>query len=159
MRLLPIALTSLAIACSKPIPPTVAAERATVTSVDATGVNLDVELTATNPNTTDLSVRELTAHLVLSGDRDVGTVTVPDAVTLAAGKTTPLSVQVSLKWSDMGALAPLALAGADVPYSVDGTLALGGVLQSIGVPFRFNGTIPRDQIIRAALPAIPGLTR
>ncbi len=152
-------LASLAVACSRPVPPTIAAERATVTGIDAAGIAIDVELTATNPNSTDLSVRELTAHLVLSGDRDVGTVTVPDAVTLAAGKTTPLSVKVTLKWSDMGALAPLALAGADVPYSVDGTLSLGGMLQSIGIPFRLSGTIPRDQIIRAALPAIPGLTR
>jgi hypothetical protein len=154
-----VVLASLAVACSKPMPPTIGAERATVTSVDAAGIGLDVDLAATNPNAEDLSVRELTAHLVLSGDRDVGTVTVPNTVTLAAGKTTPLSVHVSLKWSEMGTLAPLALAGADVPYVVDGTLSLGGMLQSIGVPFRLSGTIPRDQILRAALPPIPGLTR
>ena len=159
MRIAVLALASLAAACSKPAPPTIAAERATVTRVDASGIALDVALTAANPNATDLAVRELTAHLVLGGDRDVGTVTVPDAVTLAAGKTTPLDVQVSLKWSDLGALAPLALAGADVPYSVDGTLSLGGMLQSIGVPFRISGSIPRDQIVRAVIPAIPGLTR
>jgi hypothetical protein len=148
-----------AVACSRPLPPTIAAERATVTRVDATGIALDVELAATNPNEADLSVRELSAHLVLAGDRDVGTVTVPDAVTLGAGKTTPLAVEVTLKWSDLGMLAPLALTGADVPYSVDGTLSLGGMLRSVGVPFRLNGTIPRDQIIRATIPAIPGLTR
>ncbi len=159
MRVFHVVLASLALACSKPIPPTIAAERATVTSVDATGIALDVELAATNPNATDLSVRELTAHLVLSGNRDVGTVTVPDAVSLAAGKTTPMSVRVALQWSDIGALAPFALSGADVPYSVDGTLSLGGALESIGVPFRLTGSIPRDQLLRGAIPSIPGFTR
>ncbi len=159
MRVSHLVLTLFAVGCSRPAPPTIAAERATVTRVDASGITLDLELTATNPNTTDLSVRELTAHLVLSGDRDVGTVTVPDAVALAAGRATPLSVQVSLTWSDLGTLAPLALAGTDVPYSVDGKLSLGGMLRSIDVPFRLSGSIPRDQMIRAAIPAIPGLTR
>lgn len=160
MRLFHVILVaSPAVACSKPVPPTIAAERATVASVDAAGIGLDVDLAATNPNSEDLSVRELTAHVVLSGNRDIGTVTVPNTVTLGAGKTTPVAVRVSLKWSDMSTLAPFALAGADVPYVVDGTLSLGGVFQSIGVPFRLSGTIPRDQILRAALPSIPGLTR
>ena len=159
MRVFLAVFTSLVVACSRPGVPTIAAEQASVTRVDASGITLDVTLTATNPNATDLSVRELTAHLVLGGDRDVGTVTVPEAVTLAAGKPTPLSVQVSLTWSDMGTLAPLALAGADVPYSVDGKLSLGGMLQSIDVPFRLSGSIPRDQMVRAFVPVIPGLTR
>jgi hypothetical protein len=41
-----------------------------------------------------------------------------------------------------------------VPYSVDGKLALGGSL-SVGVPFHLEGTIPHDQIVRAALNSLP----
>ncbi len=159
MVLASLILASLVFACSRPVAPTIAAERATVTSLDATGIGLDVELAATNPNPADLSVRELTAHLVLDGNREIGTVTVPDTITLAAGKTTPVSVRVSLPWTDLGALAPLALSGTDVPYAIDGTLSLTGALQSVGIPFRLAGTIPREQIVRAAIPSIPGLTR
>jgi hypothetical protein len=86
---------------------------------------------------------------------DVGTITLPKSITLPAGKTTRLEVPVALKWSDMGVLAQLATTTGAVPYSVDGTLEMGGSLLHVGVPFHVDGSISREQIVGAMMNPVP----
>jgi LEA14-like dessication related protein len=143
-----------AISCSKPTPPTLTPERASLTGMDAQGIELSVELSAANPNSLDLVVNEVTTHIVLDKTRDLGTATLAKAITLPASKTTKLDVPVSLKWADVGLFAQLAATSNAIPYSVDGTLALGGSLV-VGVPFHLEGTIPHEQVVRAAVKSLP----
>lgn len=144
-------------ACTRPVAPTVSAQRVAVARVDATGIGLDVVLSADNPNSVDLKLTEVISHLVLDKTNDMGTVSVPKAVVLPAGKTTEVDVQVAMQWKDVGALAPLAALGHPVAYSVDGTVSLGGVLDSVHLPFHAEGSIPVTDIVRASVRALPAL--
>ncbi len=148
---------ALAAGCSKPAPPTLTPEKVVVTRVDLTGIALDVVVDATNPNSVDLSASGVSSHLVVDKTHDVGTVTEPKAITLPAGKTTKLDVPVSLRWSDVGLLAQLAASNGAVPYSVDGTLEMGGSLLHVGVPFHLDGTITHEQLVGAEMTSLPTL--
>jgi hypothetical protein len=90
----------------------------------------------------------------------VGTVSIPHEVKLPAKQKTTMSVPLSIAWSDLGNVASLVLSNRDVPYTVDGTVTLGGDLLDVKVPFRITGTVTHEQLARAAqksLPNIPGL--
>ena len=151
-----LVVATLAAGCSKPAPPTIAPEKVTVTRLDVTGLALDVSMSATNPNSSDLSASGISSHVVVDKTHDVGTVTVPETITLPAGKTTTLDVPLTLKWSDMAVLAQLAVSTGAVPYSVDGTLDMGNLLH-VGVPFHLDGTITQAQIVGAMLNSMPRL--
>ena len=54
----------------------------------------------------------------------------------------------------------LARPTAALPYTVEGTVNLGGDVLNIDVPFHMDGTMTKDELIAATLhsmPAIPGL--
>jgi hypothetical protein len=55
----------------------------------------------------------------------------------------------------MGVLADLAGSKGAVPYTVDGTLELGGSLLHVGVPFHLEGAITRDQLAGAVVNSLP----
>lgn len=147
-----------ATACSKPAPPTLVPEKATLTRVDLQGVGFALELSATNPNSVDLTVSDVSSRVVI-GNEQLGILNLPQTTTLPAAKTTRLIVPISVGWPDVAALARLAANGGAVPYSVDGTLDMGGSLLHVGVPFHIEGLVPREQVVGAALKSIPGLPR
>jgi LEA14-like dessication related protein len=159
MRFPLLVAAAVSAGCSKPAPPTIVPEQATMTSLDMLAVHLDVALTATNPNAIDLPVRDVTARIVVGQKYDLGTATIPDAVTLPAGKSTKLDVPVSVKWTDMSALAQLAATSAAIPFTVDGTVDLGGDLLAVSVPFHIAGVVSHDQLVGAALNSLPGIAR
>ncbi|MDP9037345.1 MAG: LEA type 2 family protein [Myxococcota bacterium] len=154
-----LAVSATAVGCSAPAAPTLSPERVTVTRIDAQGVGLRLQLTATNPNTRDLSVRQVSSRIVIDKTHDIGQVTVPGEIVLPAGKTTELDVPVSLNWREIGLLAQLAASGDAVPYAVDGALALGMPLSGVAVPFQLQGSISHDQIVNAAVNSLPWLGR
>jgi LEA14-like dessication related protein len=151
--LLLVAVVMLA-GCSKPSPPTIVPERVAVTRIDLAGIALDLSMSATNPNDVDLSASDVSARVVVD-KHDVGTMTLPRTITLPAGKTTKLDVPLTMKWSDMALLAQLAASHGAVPYSVEGTLDMGGSLLHVGVPFRFDGTITQEQLAGAVMNSLP----
>jgi LEA14-like dessication related protein len=149
---------ALAVGCSKPQPPTIVPVEAVVTRIDTQGVEFRVGLAVSNPNSADLSATGISSRIALNKTQDLGTVRLPQVVTLPAGKTTKIDAPVSVPWSNMGVIAQLAASGGAVPYSVDGTLDLGGALLHVSVPFHIEGNISRDQIVGAAvhsLQAVP----
>ncbi len=155
-HLLLLAATALLSGCSKPAPPTLTPERVTVNGVDPSGLALTVTISAANPNSADLSVSDVSSHVLLA-NHDVGTVTVPESLTLPAGKTTKIDVPVKVSWSDVSMLAQLAASNAPVPYSVDGTLNLGGSLLHVGVPFHLDGSLTHQQMVSAVMRSMPML--
>jgi hypothetical protein len=145
----------LAVSCSRPSPPTLAPERVSVTSLDTTGIALDLRLNATNPNSVDLTTSGVSSHLVVDKSHDVGTVMLPHTIVLAAGKTTSIDVPVALKWTDVALLAQLAMSTGAIPYTVDGSLELGGNLLHVAVPFHFESTVTHAQILAAMMNSLP----
>jgi hypothetical protein len=147
----------LAIGCSKPAPPTLTPDQAAVTSIDVQGIGLSLTMSVTNPNADDLSARGITSHVVVDKTHDVGTVSLPKTLTLPAGQTTKIVVPVSLNGNDVGVLAQVAATNGNLPYSVDGTLDMGGKLLHVGVPFHLDGTLSHEQLVGATLKSLPKL--
>jgi LEA14-like dessication related protein len=151
-----------AVACAKPTAPVLTPESATVTRVSPTGLGVDLVLLATNSNSVDLVARDVRAHVVLDKDIEVGTATVAERVVLPSNQSTLLTVALSIPWTDLVPLLALELdSRLSVPYSIDGKLTLGGDLLAVEIPFQLEGSVARDQIVRAtmsAITAIPGTT-
>jgi LEA14-like dessication related protein len=149
-------------ACSKPAPPTLIPQRASVTHVSPEGIGFELALLANNPNSVDIPASNVSAHVTLNDNIDVGTVTVEQKVTLVAKQSTQLTVDAEMPWSSLVPLAGLAMTDQRwVPYRIDGTLDLGGDLLSVKVPFTLKGNVSRDQVVKATLnsmPSIPGFT-
>jgi len=150
---------SLAVACSKPQPPTIVPLQVRVTRLDPQGIEFHVELAVSNPNSADLSATGINSHIQLSTTQDLGTVRLPKQLTLPAGQTTKIEAPISIAWTHLGALAQFAASGSAVPYSVDGTLDLGGALLHVGVPFHLEGSISRDEIVGVALRSLQAVPR
>ena len=73
-------VSAFSVACAKPEPPKLTPKQASVTGVSLAGVELRLQMDATNPNGFDLSTRSVTAKVVLDGKYDVGNVTAPSGV-------------------------------------------------------------------------------
>jgi len=156
--LLLVALSFLGFACTRPAPPTLSPKRAAITTISPDGVALDVILETTNPNSFDLTAGDVTAHFVLDGHIDVGTATFPQTITLPANTTKDIDVPITLHWGDILPLLEIAASNRPtVPYAVDGSIALGGDLIHIQVPFHIEGIVTREEIARATVRSIPGL--
>jgi LEA14-like dessication related protein len=155
MRALVFALLTL-VACSKPAPPTLVPKSAVVNNISTTGIGIDVLLTATNPNSVDLTASDVRAHLVLDKTIEVGDATVEEHVRLPANQDTDLKVALSIPWANVGPLFELGMSDRrSIPYRLDGSLTLGGDLMSVQVPFRLAGNVSREQILQATLSSIP----
>lgn len=155
--LLAAAFTLALAGCSRPEPPTLTPESATVTAVTAAGIDMQVRLDAYNPNKIALSTRSVKANVMLDGKYDVGTVTVAAPLSLASEKHTRLDVPLSVKWRDLTGVAALAAKSSGVPYLVDGTVSIGGDSLNVEVPFRMGGTITQQQLLQAAANSLPNL--
>jgi LEA14-like dessication related protein len=152
---------AVAIGCSKPEPPTLVPKKATITSISPAAIEMQLDLDATNQNAVPLVVQSVTAQVKLDKQYDMGTASVTKSFDIPAGKTTTLSVPISIPWSNIGALVSVAASGRDVPYDVAGSATIGGQSINVTVPFTTSGTITRDQIAKAtaaSIPKIPGLT-
>ena len=157
-----LALSLLAAGCSKPEPPVLTPEQGKLTSLSTSGIGLVARFDAFNPNGIDLSARSVSAHVVLDGSVDLGTVHVPSGVNLPAKKHSVVDVPISVKWTDVTAFAGIVLQNRPIPYVIDGTVELGGESFSVNVPFKIAGTITHEQLAAAAassLPKIPGMPK
>lgn len=148
-------------ACSKPEPPTLVPKEVRVTAVGVTGVDVLLKLEATNPNRITLSAEAFTGKARLDGKWELGSVTITKPVVLPPKAATTIDVPMALPWADVKTLAALASATGPVPFTIDGTVTVGGEHLAVNLPYSVSGTITREQVIGAALnalPTIPGLT-
>lgn len=154
MRCAVLACLLAVASCTRPSPPTIVPERVRITGLTPTQVDVEVTLNVANPNTLDLVARSLEAHVVIADKFDVGTVEIPVTTVFPAGKTTRLDVPLTVQIRDIAPLAQLALASPSIPYTVDGSVGLGGELLHVAVPYRLSDSVPREQIVRAAFAAV-----
>ena len=148
-------------ACSKPQAPTLVPKEATVTDVSLTGFDMTVKLDAFNPNSFPIAVRSMSAHVIVNGNQDLGTVTSNTPINLPANAHTLVDAPLNVKWKGAAGIASLAQARQPVPYVVDGTATVGGESLNVDVPFKLTGTITPQQLQTAAQKslqnALPGL--
>lgn len=150
LRPLAVVLVALVLACSKPKPPTLVPKAAQVTAIDPQGVTLDLAVEMTNPNGFTLAVQSVSGHVVLADGSDLGEVRVGQAVTLPPGAPTLVKVPMTVHWAGVAVLAANALGGRDLPFTVSGSVAVGGEKLNVEVPYSMAGTITQEQLRRAA---------
>jgi LEA14-like dessication related protein len=158
--LLLLSALALSLGCSKPDPPVLTPKSAKLSSVTLAGVGFDLSVEAYNPNNVELSARSVTGKVVLDGKYDLGTATMSKPVTLPAGARTMIDVPLALSWHDMTAFAQLAASNRAAPYTIDGTVTIGGERLNVDLPFHMTGTITHEELVQVttkSLPALPGL--
>lgn len=146
--------------CKKPQPPTLIPQSAKVTNIDVAGIDMRVTFDAFNPNGYDLAVRKVSAHVVLDGKLDLGTVTADKPITLPAGQRILIEVPIQMRWNGAVGLGAIGALKKTVPYDVDGTANVGGETLNLDVPFKLKGEISQQQLVNATLKSlgnIPGL--
>jgi LEA14-like dessication related protein len=140
--------------CTPPDPPTLVARSAAVKSISLTGLQLDVQVDATNPNGSDLTAQKVTGKVAING-QPLGTIEVPQNVTLPAKATTPITATLDSPWQNVQTLAPLAATGKPIPYTVDGTVNVGGAHINVDLPFHLDGVITPQQMRAAVAASLP----
>jgi len=160
MRGLRFAMAALVVvACSRPAPPILVPKHITVTGITPTAFELELTLDATNPNAVDIVASDVTAHIVIDKRVDVGAALTEQTVNLPANQTTEIKAAISVPWNDLVPLTALALSERRTfPYTVDGSLALGGDLLHVSVPFHMDGNVGKAQLLRATMSSIPSAT-
>ncbi|MBS2015011.1 MAG: LEA type 2 family protein [Deltaproteobacteria bacterium] len=155
-----LGVASVLAGCKKPQPPQLTPKSAKVIAVDLAGIDLRVLFDAYNPNAYDLSVRRVSAHVVVDGKLDLGTVTADQPMSLPAGQRIALEVPLQVRWNGATALAAVGASRRSVPYEVDGIANVGGETLNLDVPFKMKGEITQQQLVNVTLKSlgnIPGL--
>ncbi len=160
VALAPLTLVLAIAACAKPEPPQITPESAQVTAVTPTGFNLLAQLDAFNPNKVDLSIQSVEAKVTLNHTIAAGDVTSSTAFTMPAGQHTKVPVPLTMQWTDLPAIAMLAASPGDIPFDIEGTVAVGGELLHANVPFHLSGSMTHQQLVEATRRSLPaGLFR
>jgi LEA14-like dessication related protein len=144
-------------ACAKPKPPQLTPKEVIVTDVSLRGFDMRVKMDAFNPNGFDIAVRAITAHVMLGGTQDLGTVTVTQPMSLPAKAHALIDVPLNVKWMGLVGLGSLAQAQKPIPYTVDGVATFGGESLNVDLPFKLAGEITPEQIRQAAAKSLQGI--
>lgn len=152
---LALAVTS----CKKPVPPQIVVEGAKVTKVGLGGVEVTVHVAATNPNSFDMTFKSVTAQLTLAGKYPLGQTKLTQAISIPKGQTVQVDVPMTSAWQDMTTLGILAAQNAAIPYTVNGTFAIGGDTLAVNIPWSAQGTITHELLVASMLESsgLPGL--
>jgi LEA14-like dessication related protein len=137
--------------CSKPKPPTLTPRSAQVASVSPSGVELNVELFAQNPNGFPLVGSQVQSTFELRDGTALGTATSSDRFSIPAEGEATVLARLQVRFSSLTALAPYALAAQAVPYRLRGSARLGGEDLNVEVPFQIDGELTPAQVVAADL--------
>lgn len=160
LKLLPLALLAWVMTltgCSKPVPPTLETKETVTKAVTFAGLELEVTMVAKNPNGIPLKARKVKARVKIDSNIDLGEVTVDSKVEIPAKGSKEIVAPLSLKWTDAASVASLALAKEKVPYTVEGTAEIGNDTINFDVPFKSEGTLTREELMKIGKEAVPQL--
>ncbi len=125
-----------------------------VKSISLTGLQIDIQVDATNPNGSDLTAQKVTGKVAING-QPLGTIEVPQNTVLPANKTTSITATLNSPWQNVQMLAPLAATGKPIPYTVDGTVTVGGAHLNVDLPFHLDGVVTPQQMRAAVAASLP----
>jgi LEA14-like dessication related protein len=141
----------LAAACSKPEPPKVTPKSARVSSIDARGLALTVELDVYNPNRFPLIAKSVSGSLEVGEGVELGRARSEPQGAIPANASSTVSSELVVSWTNAAALAPYALSNKPVPYTFKGLATIGGEKLNVDVPFTIKGELTRDQVLSIGL--------
>ncbi|HMA91582.1 MAG TPA: LEA type 2 family protein, partial [Polyangiaceae bacterium] len=131
--------------------PRIQARAVRVASITPVHLGLAVELEVHNPNSFPLMVRAANGKLAIGGDVEVGTGQATLNADVPADASSIVVADLTLNWTNIAALAPLAASASSVPYVFRGTAVLGGERLNANIPFTVNGEISREQVIQLGM--------
>lgn len=137
--------------CARPEPPTITPVAVALNAVSPAGIACAVTVDATNPNGFPLMSRNVTATVTVGSQVLAGKVSAPTGVSIPAHGTTRLVVPLEAPWTDLVAVAGMALSPAGIPFQVDGVINIGADKLNVDLPFRVSGTIPQEQLLGLGL--------
>jgi LEA14-like dessication related protein len=139
------------VACSKPKPVQVTPQAVQLASVGPDGVGVTLSLNVHNPNPFPIIAQSVSATLELQDGSELGRGSSTKPFTIPPEGDTQLPAELSMRWTNLGALTPFALAGRALPYRISGTARLGGESLNLDVPFSIPGQLTPQQVLAAGL--------
>jgi LEA14-like dessication related protein len=140
-----------AVACSKPKPVQLTPQSVQLASVGPDGVGVTLLLNVHNPNGFPIIAQSVSATFELQDGSELGRGSSAQAFTIPSEGDTQLPANLSMRWTNVGALTPYALAGKALPYRISGTARLGGESLNLDVPFSITGQLTPQQVLAAGL--------
>jgi LEA14-like dessication related protein len=126
--------------------PAVTAQPPSVTGINASGLELGVDLHVENPNPFPLVANTVQGTLFLDDDKKVGTGSAKLDEPIAAKGAGDVQSQLDIAWSSAGALREF-VGKSQVPFVFKGELGVSGGPVSMNVPFELRGSLSREQLI------------
>jgi LEA14-like dessication related protein len=151
MRYASLLLACALVGCAKPEPPRITPHSVKATKIGPTGLELHSELDVENPNGFALKVQKVDGKLKLGPGTEVGAATLDTAIDVPAHATKRVESDMTVRWSNIAALAPLAASAGPVPYVFEGTAKIGSPKLNLDIPFELRGQLTREQMIQAGL--------
>jgi hypothetical protein len=126
-----------------------------VRAVGPTGAVLSLKVGVLNPNRFGMSAQRVTAVMTLASGTNVGEINYDKPFELPSKTPVLLDIPLDVPWQS--ALAAVEFTkGQDIPFKVEGKVAMGGDTFQVNVPYTVNGVITQAQIRDAALKAAAG---
>jgi LEA14-like dessication related protein len=142
-----LCLVGLALAaCSSLGRPAVTPERATLTGVGPSGVELGVALRVDNPNPFALVANGVDGTLFVGNHKELGTASTTLDAPIAANSSGEVQTRLNIAWSSASALREL-VGKSEVPYLFEGELGVTGGPMTLSVPFELRGHFTREQLL------------
>jgi LEA14-like dessication related protein len=141
----------IVVACSKPKPAQITPQSVQLASVDPNGVGVSLSLNVHNPNGFPIIAQSVSATLELQDGSELGRGSSNQPFTIPAEGDMQLPAELSMRWTNLGALTPYALTGKPLPYRISGTARLGGERLNLDVPFSISGQLTAQQVLAAGL--------
>jgi LEA14-like dessication related protein len=154
-----LACASVLAACAKPEPPTIAARSARVSSVGPSGLTLAVELDVHNPNSFPLAAHGVDGSLELGDGVELGRAHAAPEAAIPAKESRVVQSELTVNFSNLGALTPFLLLEKPVPYTFKGQAQIGSERLNVGVPFELRGELTRAELLQIGLRGLGNLPR
>jgi LEA14-like dessication related protein len=137
-------------ACSKPEPPQLNVKEVVVSAVSTRGVSLTLRVEAINPNSFAMTAQRFSGTVSLESGTRVGDFSVDKSIAVPAKSSVPIDVPFEVTWQDAAVVGTAALGGKDIPFKVEGKVALGGDTLQVSVPYASTGKISQAQLQEGA---------
>ncbi len=146
-----LALVCLAAACATApkrdeprAPPIVQLTGTSVRDVSLEGLTLVLALELQNPSAARVQLSEAKVRLSVAAEKVID-VAVPLGLAVEPNASAAVEVPIRLEWATLPGVVPVALRGDDVPYRVDGAVALASP-REVRLPFAHEGRLPLPRV-------------
>ena len=149
-----LALALVLSACNRPEPPAVVPRSIAVKSAGPEGLTLALQLDVRNPNSFPLAARSVDGVLRNGDGIELGRAAASPEAPIPASGSAVVPVELTVSFTNLAALAALALSRDTLSYRFKGQAQMGSERLNISVPFELGGELTRTQLLQLGLQGI-----